>query len=143
MVCGSRSPFYFESHPIYCTMSPMCMMFPSLCFDGFPVGLSVNWGEGGGIKATSNERTLVMRCNKKSSFFLIYNKKYSEMQPLPNVSFDCDRVQLELKDMNRSANFGSLTSMGIKIKWNYPLTNTPLSTVKRSTERYQIFLEFV
>ena len=65
------------------------------------------------------------------------------MQPLPNVSLDCDRGQLESKDMNRTADFGSLTIMGIKIKWNYPLTNTPLSTVKRSIERYQIFLEFI
>lgn len=53
------------------------------------------------------------------------------MQPLPSVSFCCDRVQLQLKDMSRTANFFSLTSMGIKIKWNYPLTNAPLSTVKR------------
>lgn len=53
------------------------------------------------------------------------------MQPLPNVSFSCDRVQLELKDMNRTANFCSLTCMDRKTKWIYPLTSTPLSTVKR------------
>lgn len=53
-------------------------------------------------------KELIMRCTKKSRKKK-YNEKHPEMQPLPNVSFDCDRFQLDLKDMSWTVNFYSLS----------------------------------
>ena len=79
---------------------------------------------------------------KEFFFFLIYNESIQKCNHFPMFPSIVTEVNWSRKIWTGQPT-GSLTSMGIKIKWNYPLTNAPLSIVKISTERYQIFLEFI
>lgn len=76
----------------------MCMMFLSPWYDGFSSGFICEVGEKK-IKATAMKEFLLWDASKRVKKKK-YNEKHPEMQPLPNVSFDCDGFQLELKDMN-------------------------------------------
>lgn len=126
-VCGWRLPFPFGCHHICHTMSPKCTMAPSPWFDGFSSGLIC--GLGNILKAISNERALIMRCNKKRFFSMyesIQRSNYCSVFPDFNWVWNTWAGQ----------SFCSLPTVDIKLKNNYSLTNISLDAVKRQTEAY-------
>ena len=105
----------------------MCVLGPSPWFDGFSSAFLCALGKI--FKAISNDRTLIMRCNKKGFFKNVW--KHPEKQLLP-----CFQISIGFETHEQDSRVCSLPTVAIKLKKNYSLTNISLDAVTIQTEAY-------